>query len=221
MLALRKFVGPAEMPLHRGDAWRTVVVVASGPSMDGVQAADICEAHRAGRCRVVVVNDTWRLLPRADVLFASDAAWWKVHLHSVAASFTGERWTTDGPGAREYKLQYIPCVRGEGAPIKGTEILNGGNSGYNAIGLSYLFGARKIVLVGFDMQKGGDGRQHWFGSHQAGVGLSGSLPIRAWLQRFDKLAADLETDGVDLINCTRETAIRCIRREPLRSTLWE
>lgn len=82
----------------------------------------------------------------------------------------------------------------------------GGNSGYQCINLAYLWGARRIVLLGFDMQRT-DGKAHWFGDHPQG--LHNNSPYDKWLRNFDRLAADLKAEGVEVINATRKTALRC------------
>lgn len=92
----------------------------------------------------------------------------------------------------------------------------GGNSGYQAINLAYLWGARRVVLLGYDMQKT-DGKSHWFGDHPKG--LNGNSPYPTWIQKFDRLAADLKSEGVEVINATRETALRCFQRANLEDIL--
>jgi len=93
-----------------------------------------------------------------------------------------------------------------------TQIHWGGNSGYQCINLAYLWGAARIVLLGFDMQRTG-GMSHWFGDHPPG--LANGSPYEQWVQRFDKLAADLRQEDVEVINATKETALKCFKRVPI------
>lgn len=95
-------------------------------------------------------------------------------------------------------------------------IHTGQNSGYQAINLAFLFGARKIVLVGFDMQHTG-GRHHWFGNHP--LGMRNACGVDDWKKNFPKLAADLQAQGVDVVNCSEETALTCFRRSSLEQEL--
>ena len=49
-----------------------VVIIGAGPSLTAV---DALAAYRA--CpTVITVNDAYRLLPQAPVLYAADAQWW-------------------------------------------------------------------------------------------------------------------------------------------------
>jgi len=88
-------------------------------------------------------------------------------------------------------------------------IASGGNSGYQAINLAYMLGAERIILLGFDMQKTG-GKAHWHGDHIAGLGNAEN--VSGWVKNFDALAKDLELLGVEVINCSRETALKCFKR---------
>src|SRR5262245_49172798 len=141
---------------------RTVVVAAPGPSLT-TEAAERIKGLPA-----IVVNDAWRLLPWADVLFACDAAWWRYY--RGVPGFAGERWSSHGTGndKQDVALAYgIRCVRGKhGTAFSRTRGLlhYGSNSGFQAINLAIQFGGARIVLVGFDMRVV-DGQAHFFGNH--------------------------------------------------------
>jgi hypothetical protein len=51
----------------------TAVIVASGPSAAGVNL----ECAK-GKAKFIAINDSWRLVPWADALYAHDHAWWEV-----------------------------------------------------------------------------------------------------------------------------------------------
>ena len=93
----------------------------------------------------------------------------------------------------------------------------GGNSGYQAINLAYLWGARAIVLLGFDCSPSRDGQAHWFGQH--GAGLTQHQPFDLWQSKFPQLGEDLKREGVRTINASRETALRCFERMPLEEAI--
>jgi len=100
---------PPERPtsLIRPD-WHAVVVCASGPSFSPAQADAVTVARAADRLRVIVVNDNWRRVPTADVLFAIDRPWWLHHGAALAASgFAGEKWTSTPPVAKEFGARLV------------------------------------------------------------------------------------------------------------------
>lgn len=92
----------------------------------------------------------------------------------------------------------------------------GGNSGYQAIGLAYLWGATRIILLGYDMQKTG-GKLHHHGKHEGGLPNLGNLT--EWARRMIQLGIDLRKQNVRVINATRETAITCFERMPIEDAL--
>lgn len=91
------------------------------------------------------------------------------------------------------------------------------NSGVGAISLAVHFGAKRIILLGYDCQKTG-GKTHWHGNHPRGLGNAGS--INTWPNQFAKLAKDL-AGRAEIINCTRETALTMFERKPLDEVLNE
>lgn len=90
------------------------------------------------------------------------------------------------------------------------------NSGYQAIGLAYELGAAKIILIGFDMQHTG-GKTHWFGDHPKG--LTNAHGIKNWIPGFTALAKGLEFQGIEVINCSIETALTCFKRAKLEDSI--
>jgi hypothetical protein len=78
-------------------------------------------------------------------------------------------------------------------------IHQGGNSGYQAINLAWLAGARRMRLVGYDMRNV-NGRTHHHGDHP-GV-LHRPMVYERWLPKFDALANDLRRERVEVLNCS-------------------
>lgn len=87
--------------------------------------------------------------------------------------------------------------------------------------LAYHFGAKKILLLGFDMHRNGGG--HWHDEHQCrdGQPMLSAPPshIAVWKQEFVAMASDLSHEGVEVVNATPGTALECFRRLPLDKAL--
>lgn len=204
------------MDMKRPD-WegRTVVCIGGGPSLSDAQLSIIGVAHQHSGCRVIGVNDAYRRAPWIDAVYAGDCLWWNVHHGAIKqAGIPAELWTCDNVAAKRYGINRVRGANREGLGL--WQVHTGGNSGYQAINLAFLWGAKRIVLVGYDMQPTG-GRKHWFGDHPAPLVQSQSFG--EWLHRFDKMARDLEARGVEVINCTEETALRCFPLAPIGPTL--
>jgi hypothetical protein len=149
------------------------------------------------------------------VLYAADGHWWD--WHNGAKSFKGRRITQDKEAAERYGLEYVRGVDADGISRNPEYIHTGANSGIQAINLaSCQFNAKRILLLGFDMQATG-GKTHWHGKHPGEE--SDYSPWHKWLRRYEVVAKDALEIGVEIINCTRETALTCFPRAPLLSSL--
>jgi hypothetical protein len=78
--------------------------------------------------------------------------------------------------------------------------------------LAYHLGARRILLLGFDMQRT-NGKSHWFGDHPGRLNVPS--PYTEFVKRFNVLANDLDAEGVSVVNCSRATALQCFQRHPI------
>lgn len=127
-------------------------------------------------------------------------------------TFTGECWTQSEVSAKKYGLNRVSGSHDGGLSTKPGHIHFGGNSGYQAINLVYHFGAAEIVLLGYDM-----GGTHWFGKHPPQ--LEKGTPFMNLIPKFWALARDLQLEGVEVINCSRESALQCFVRKDLEAVL--
>ncbi|CAM5769784.1 hypothetical protein [Bosea minatitlanensis] len=195
--------------IKREWAGETAVIIAGGPSLT-VEDAVYCQ----GRARAVVVNDGYRIAPFADLLYAGDAAWWDGH--QGAPSFAGQKWTQSKVAALRWSLRHIQSQHAYGISDSPERIHSGQNSGFQALNLTYLLGARRILLLGFDMQPTG-GSRHWFGNHPPELHRDSNYA--AWRGWFDIAAKQLVCRGVEVVNCSRETALTVFPRSTIQACL--
>lgn len=202
----------------------TVVILASGPSLtqdDAVHA-------RFAVDYVIAVNESWRVLPpttrmAADVLYAADVSWWK-HRAPKAEQFTGERWTQDKHWTpRDAEARGINVIRsehGHGVAHPGADfIYTGFNSGFQALNLAVVWGAKRVVLLGFDMGVS-NGRNHWHEDYSGGE-LRNAAPdvYNGFRNAFVKCAPKFAELGVEVINASRETTLKCFPRMTIQEAL--
>jgi hypothetical protein len=99
---------------------------------------------------------------------------------------------------------------------------SGGNSGFQALNLAVQLGARRILLLGFDM----DDRAgtHWFGRAN-GLGRSnpGETNFRRWRAAFANAANPLASAGVEVVNASPITTLNCFAKAPVDVAMkrWE
>jgi len=200
-----------------GPRWadELAIVAAPGPSLT-VEVADRCRGRR-----IIAVQDAYRLLPFADVLYGCDARWWDVH-HGCP-TFPGERWTCHGDATHNDKratsirhgLRVVQGKSADGFSLDPECIHYGSNSGFQGINLAILFGATRIVLVGFDMRMRG-GKRHFFGDHPAG--LHNISDYQQFVPIFERAARSMPKH-IDIVNATPGTALRCFTMESLEHAL--
>ncbi|PWE57657.1 hypothetical protein DEM27_00135 [Metarhizobium album] len=68
------------------------------------------------------------------------------------------------------------------------------------------FGARDIILVGFDASISSG--LHWHGAHLDGLGNPHEGTVEYWRQCLDDAAMDLDRIGCRIINCSQSSALR-------------
>ncbi len=184
----------------------TVVVMASGPGMS--QA--VADAVESSDLPAIAVNSTWRLAPWADMLYAADPEWWHHPDNRAALAFDGLRVSCQ-PVAGVHQLRNSGT---DGFDPDPAAVRTGGNSGYQALHVAVHAGAARVLLCGFDM-----GGTHWHGKHPTPLRETLSETYGRWIQRFDALAPVLKERGVNVVNCTPGSALRCFRVADLKDEI--
>ena len=139
-----------------------------------------------------------------------------MYARDIASTFRGEWWTVSEQARDKYGCYWVRCAKDAGFTDEPDTINGGGNSGSQAVHLAATFGAKRIVLLGYDMQRTG-GHLHWHGAHWGG--LPNGNGFVSWIKQFAPLARDLRQRGIDVINATRETALECFPRAKLEDVL--
>jgi len=196
----------------------TIVIAATGDSLTHEDLEDV-----RGRAPLLVISDAYQAAPWADVIYAPDSRWWKwrKEIDQVPeAVFPPHRYTLDWI-AKEYYPSVVPLAYlGKlGLSNDPTGLYSGGHAGYQAINLAaHLVGRNaRIVLIGYDMQAGVDGSNHFFGEHPDGS----SLNYAAALPHYQSLVAPLAARKIEILNATKRTALHTFPRKPLLKALHQ
>jgi hypothetical protein len=188
----------------------TVICIATGPSLT---AADVDRVR--GRGAVIAINDAHLLAPWADVLYSSDRYWWKYH--RAVPSFSGLRATIEYSPKRfaadlvkiAPEMFFLRNTGHHGVETDPTGLRTcGQNSGGAAVNLAVHLGARRIVLLGYDCGVPGS-KRHFFGNHPPA--LSNVSPYPTWRAAYQTMRPEMDALGIDVINCSRSTAINAFR----------
>ena len=183
---------------------RTVVCAASGPSI----SAEDLEMVRAAGLMLICVNNTWELAPWAEAMVAMDTAWWRAYGKKVEAGFAGER----------VGFTSQACKFGASFTTYGHVMHNFGNSGAAAIAAAVRGRAARVLLLGYDCLPRDDGQMHWHGNHPAPLS-NPHASINRWPAQFERVGKHAREKGVQVINCSRRTALACFERMRLEEAL--
>lgn len=145
------------------------------------------------------------------MLYACDERWW--HQYHDEVPDGPELWTIDERAAQLYGLRCMLFADEPGLSESPSRIHTGGNSGYQAIGLAHAWGASRVVLLGYDMQRTG-GKSHWHGDHKGGLPNLGPA-MATWPSKF----LMIQRQWPNVTNATRETALTCFPRATLADAL--
>lgn len=188
----------------------TIVCIGTGPSLTA-EDVQLCRTQ----AHAIAVNDAYTLAPWADVLYACDAKWWL--WHKGVPDFVGLKYALQPAAAKFPGVQVLRNDGREGLSADPESLTTGYCSGYQAIGLAVHLGATRIVLLGYDMGRDRKGPAHFFGAHRD----KSEPPYKLCLKTFQTLVAPLQAAGVDVVNCSRQTALTCFRRDDLERVLLE
>ena len=170
----------------------TCYILGGGPSLN------LVDVDRLKGQRVIVVNNSYRVAPWADVLYFMDCAWYAWHKLELL-SFTGIKVTTCEHSKDEIGIKFLERGRRQGIDERNTHLVRGTNSGYGAVSLAIKFGVKKIILFGYDMRQV-DGKNNFHKDHKREV--QAFIYKKQFVPIFSTLKNHCETDGIEIINAT-------------------
>ena len=164
----------------------TWVILATGPSLRTAEAASA-----KGRCCVAAVSNSYLVAPWADVLVSNDRKWWE---HNPSAfDFKGRKFCS-------HELRGVEQFR--------EHVHLGRNSGLMAMCVARKLGAKKLILLGFDMHG-----EHFFGKHPEPLKNTTEKIFQTHIRQFDGFS------GCDVVNCTPGSALKRFRFSTLEEEL--
>lgn len=186
----------------------TVYIVGGGPS---AARYDLSQLHHHGI--VIAVNDSAVGLSDADVVFTASPPWVRYRgsliqrhrgqlvVRTAHTPYAINRWKLP-PETIILPLRFAPGV-------SEVERKEGHNSGTEAIYWAAAQGARRIVLIGFDLETGKP--QHWHGGYEwmskERTTHDGKESYPIWATNMERVARDFKVAGVKCWNANPTSAI--------------
>jgi hypothetical protein len=159
------------------------------------------------------------------VVYGCDKAWWEYR--RGLPEFRGLKicWAGNGllghPDIKRVEIARInaPGKKYSDAIVTETGTVGaGGNSGFQALNLAVQFGARRIILIGFDMTDASG--VHWYGRNSwVGANNPDQGNFRRWIAAFEGAARQLERMGIAVVNASANSALTCFPKARLENVL--
>lgn len=152
------------------------------------------------------------------MVYGCDAAWWMhrkglTEFHGLKVCYAGNN-LAGYPEIRRIEID----KHTDKLLFETGKTGSGGNSGFQALNLAVQWGARRILLIGFDMTDASG--VHWYGRnswHQANNPNESNF--KRWIAAFGAAAPVLAKMGVEVINCSVHSAMKCFPRRSIEDAL--
>lgn len=182
---------------------RTVFILGGGPSLKTV------DVRRLRGQRVLAVNNAYKLGAWIDAVYCMDGKWLPREKDGLA-QFPGLKVSVcDQHSSDLGRMLGVRVVRGRNAPGLCREpdtIARNLSAGAGAINLAVHLGAKRIVLLGYDMRSI-DGKRNWHDDYPPNPKVPD--PYGSFLTRFPGIAEDLKRLNIECINATPGSALKC------------
>lgn len=184
------------------------------------------------KCHVIGINVAFLIGDWIDMVFFGDSKFFHQYKEKLAR-FPGMR-VTCNPG-----LKGIPWVKWLARDIRHSFGIGStpdmvswnSNSGAAAISVAAHAGAKRIILLGFDMKQGVDKSKHWHRLYQPiitpaeakrkGVILHQRMPFDRHLKCFPTIAKEAAERGIEILNASPDSAITVFPKYSVKELLWD
>jgi hypothetical protein len=174
-----------------------VFILGGGPSMQNVDVQDL-----VGR-PVIAVNNAFTLADWLPVMFFGDFNWYFLNNNKLK-KFAGLKITSCQKFDNEPNIKCVGKRTTDGISQDSGVLFFNRSSGACAINLAVLFGAKEIVLLGFDMRVI-NGERNYHRDHEDWRKMKN--PYTSFLGAFEPIARDLNNLNIKCFNATPNSAI--------------
>ena len=161
---------------------------------------------------VIGVNAAYLLGDWIDIIFFGDKGFYLSHARGLAGHSAMK--VSCNPYLNN--INWVKFVQRDNTKVRGLtdnpkKVSWNYNSGAAAINLAVHLGAKKIVLLGFDM-KLQNNNQHWHNVYNTSNKKRFHLPFERHLRGFPNIAKDAEKLGVEILNASPDSAITVFKK---------
>ena len=207
-----------------GDVW----IIGGGPSvtkqfdipdqvvrnvLNGSSPANVYSSYMKGihGKHVIGINMAFKIGEWIDMVFFGDDGFFNMNKEALA-EFKGLRVSCVASVANVSWVKYlVKDGKGRGISENPKMVCWNNNSGAAAISVAANAGARRIILLGFDMKLNDKNYQHWHDMYGKGnstdVKRMQKLPFDRHMRGFASIAQDAKRRYIEIINCSPDSRI--------------
>jgi hypothetical protein len=175
---------------------------------------------------VIGINVTYLIGNWIDMIFFGDNGFYLANRVGLA-KFPGLKVSCN---AQSGKDGFVKCMERDTNHPRGISVRPGhvswnGNSGAAAISIATQAGAKRIMLLGFDMKLSDDSSQHFHDVYKRGKITNEKqlmrLPFERHLRGFPEIEKDAKAMGIEILNVSPNSAIANFPKFTLKELIYD
>jgi len=172
---------------------------------------------------IIAINASFMIGNWMDMIFFADKKFILLFQKELSVC-SGIKICNNAYSERYNWVKYVPNDNKKRAGIceQRNKVSWNGNSGAAAISIAAHTGAKRIFLLGFDMNLHKDYKQHWHSLYlndQFNPGTAKKLPFAKHLQGFPRIQQDAKRRGIEIFNVNPNSEIDCFEKITLKEAL--
>ena len=179
--------------IDKGFGGETIYIIGGGPSLKNFDFRQLRGA------RTIAINKAILFHPGADVLYWTDIRFYTWYKNEID-NYKGLKFTINAGSQYTNDIKVLKKGKAYGLETDNQTLAHGNNSGYAAINLAYHLGAKRIILLGFDMAS--DGKDGHFHDGYPTRAAGDKMYQDKFLPGFKQLHSELKDSEVTVLNAS-------------------
>jgi len=171
----------------------TVYIIGGGPSLKNFDFRQLAGS------KTIAINKAIFFHTQADVLYWTDVRFYTWYKNEID-NYKGLKFALKAGGQYTNDIKVLKKGKAYGLETDRQTLAHGNNSGYAAINLAYHLGAKRIILLGFDMAS--NGRDSHFHDGYPTRAAGNKMFQDKFLPGFKQLATELDGSGITILNAS-------------------
>jgi len=222
--------GGSSVPKQFGIPDKVVEDVVKGISPPSVYSPYMSAIHDK---HVIGINVSYLIGDWIDMVFFGDSNFFRGHAEALA-KWSGLKVCCHAITQNVPWVKYLPLdgKRPRGISTNPGTVSWNANSGSAAISIAANAGAKRIILLGFDMSLDNSGKKHWHNLYKNAIVTEperkrrerGEIPMQPFqkhLKGFSYIAKDAKEREIEILNANPDSAVKEFPKFSLKELLFD